>query len=174
MCLVAAGWWSYWSNYAGLTEEDTLRVPERLTLGLDKTVGYLNQAPADEPIVAAGAKGEDAAATSGEAMTIYKDFGGGPASGADGSSVNGQAHAGSNSTENVGKMGKETAVPSMLARRPHEIDNSGLQVRSSEDNNGARPLCAFLGRVNECGHFDDVLSCLVLSWCLGESRRGQK
>lgn len=157
MCLVTAGWWSYWSKYAGLTKEDVLHVPERLALGLDKTVGYLDQAPADEPIVAVGANGEDAAATSGGAMTISKDTDGGAASDADGSSGNRQAHRGSNSTENVGKMGKETAVPSMLARRPHEIDNSVLQVRSTTvarttTTVPARYLCVHW----KCGHFKDV------------------
>lgn len=129
MCLVAAPWWSYWSNYAGLTKEDVLCVPERLALGLDKTVRYLDRAPADGPFVAVGANGGDAAASSWGATAIAKDAGGGAASRADGSSGNGQTHRGAHVTETMEKMGKESAVPSMLARRPHEIDNSGLQVR---------------------------------------------
>lgn len=139
MCLVATPWWSYWSNYAALTKEDILRVPERLALGLDKTQGYLDQAPADEAIVALGAKGEDAAAISGDATASPKDVDGGGASGAGGDGGNGQAQRGAHATENVGRMGKETAVPSVLARRPHEIDNSGLQVRRSEDKTTTVP-----------------------------------
>lgn len=172
MCLISAPWWSYWSNYAGLTKEDVLRVPERLALGLDKTVGYLDQAPAGEPIVTVGAKGGNTSATAGGAVVISKDADGNAISGAGGSSGNGQAHRGAHATENIGKIGKESAVPSMLARRPHEIDNSGLQVRSTEDNTVARPL-VFCVRSKGESEIMWAFSACVLCWRRGESGRIQ-
>lgn len=122
MCLVASPWWSYWSNYAALTKEDVLRVPERTALGLDKTQGYLDQTPADESAVTLEAEGEDIAVRPGDVV------GDGDASAGVGNG-NGHAQRETPAMERVGGAGKERAVPTTLARRPHEIDNSSLQVR---------------------------------------------
>ncbi|CAM9124714.1 unnamed protein product [Ectocarpus sp. 4 AP-2014] len=120
MCLVASPWWSYWSNYAALTKEDVLRVPERTALGLDKTQGYLDQRPAEEPAVTLVADEGDAAVRPGDVV------GDGAASMGVGNG-NGHAQGESPAMERLGGAGKERAVPTTLARRPHEIDNSSLQ-----------------------------------------------
>lgn len=122
MCLVASPWWSYWSNYAALTKEDVLRVPERTALGLDKTQGYLDQRPADEPAETLGAEGGHVAVRPGDVV------GDGVASMGVGNG-NGHVQGESPAMERLGGAGKERAVPTTLARRPHEIDNSSLQVR---------------------------------------------
>lgn len=125
MCLVASSWWSYWSSYAGLTKEDVLRVPERLALGLHKTEGYLDHAPTDEPL-ATMAMGVQVAGsgTSGGASASLGGNGNGHARGT-------QPQPQPQAVESSGGVGKERAVPTMLARRPHEIDNSSLQVRDA-------------------------------------------
>lgn len=135
MCLVASSWWSYWSTYAGLTKEDVLRVPERLALGLHKTEDYLDQAPAD--VLGVHAKGRDTTGTgkwvrATKATPERAAGGGGATSGAinSGGNGNGCAAREAQAAESLGGAGKEKAVPTMLARRPHEIDNSSLQVRS--------------------------------------------
>ena len=147
MCLVASSWWSYWSSYAALTKQDVLRVPERLALGLHKTEGYLDQAPSDEPLEAVGVQvaGRDAKASPERAVGD-----GGAASGAGGNgNGNGHGHERAareaQAAESLAGAGKERAVPTMLARRPHEIDNSSLQVTGGKCNvagNGRlKPSC---------------------------------
>lgn len=140
MCLVASSWWSYWSTYAALTKQDVLRVPERLALGLHKTEGYLDQAPADEPLAAMGVvqvAGGDAKTTSRSSPDRAVGGGGAASGAASGAGGNGNGHGHGNghaareaqALESFGGAGKERAVPTMLARRPHEIDNSSLQVK---------------------------------------------
>lgn len=162
MCLVAAPWWSYWSNYAALTKEDVLRVPERLALGLHKTEVYLDQASlsAEEPVVEMGVKGTGtegvkggATASSAESMVDKDSDKDGDAdksaardAGAGSGNGNGHAHSGGQATGSLGGGGKDKAVPTTLARRPHEIDNSRLQVRNERGQTTAPLplLCAFV------------------------------
>lgn len=147
MCLVAASWWSYWYDYAALTKEDLERVPEQMALGLCTTRG-LEPSPADEN--AAGAKGETtwvapadvAAGAQGVAVGEGFGYGVGVGVGVDvgvgvsagnGNGVGRSLGQGATQgAEDLSGSCRERVVPTMLARRPHEIDNSSLQVRSSE------------------------------------------
>lgn len=140
ICLVAASWWSYWSNYAALTKEDVLRVPERLAFGLHKTEEYLDQAPADVPFVVGGVQAEGrgvTAASMDATKTSPERAMGGPAAVATGAGAggngngNGHGHATreAQAAASLAGAGKERALPTMLAMRPHEIDNSSLQVK---------------------------------------------
>lgn len=145
MSLVAASWWSYWSNYAALTLEEVQRVREkaRLVLGLDRTQGYLDQAQVDEPLAVLGAGGGDASAAPARGGQVAAGLAGGARDmvgpyGAGGGNGNGHAQRGKHAMEGLvgaGNKERERAVPTMLARRPHEIDNSSLQVSPVERNN---------------------------------------
>lgn len=151
MCLVASSWWSYWSSYAALTKQDVLRVPERLALGLHKTEDYLDHASADEPLTATGAQVQAGGTGVSVSMSMSVDAkqtsperavgDAGAASGAGGGNRNGHATREAHATESLAGAGKERAVPTMLARRPHEIDNSSLQVRRGGEGAMAAP-CA--------------------------------
>lgn len=147
MCLVAAPWWSYWCNYAALTEQDLERVPERLSLGLCKTQG-LDHAFSDEPRL--GAPGESAVSApvgAGEGLRHIASANNdstGIGHGADGENGNGRAHGASQTADDVGGAGKGRAVPTTLARRPHEIDNSSLQVRAVLEGQIDVPFSALL------------------------------
>lgn len=124
MCLVAAPWWSYWCNYAALTEQDLEKLPERLALGLGKpTVDNKNSSIASVGFntIAEGNKAEwNAVGISRPPHSGGEGVGNGSTAGG----VGAQAMA-----EYVGEGGKERVVlPTMLAQRPHEMDNSTLQV----------------------------------------------
>lgn len=128
MCLVAAPWWAYWSSYAGLTRQDLERVPERRALGIAKAAElHASQLPsanagktlgaASPPKGLSGLGGQ--AGENGD--RILADGAGGHV-GANG--LAGDAEGGGEAGSRV--RGRE--VPAVLARRPHEMDNSILQV----------------------------------------------
>lgn len=141
MCLVAASWWSYWYDYAALTNEDLKRVPEQMALGLCTTRG-LELSPADED-ASAGAQGETpwvapadvAAGAQGVAVGegFGYDVGGVGVSAGNGNGVGRSLAQGTTQgAEDLNGSCRERVVPTMLARKPHEIDNSSLQVKPSE------------------------------------------
>lgn len=131
MCLVAAPWWAYWSSYAGLTRQDLERVPERRALGIAKAAelnaSQLSSATAGKIWGAMGAASppKGLSGLSGQAVEsvdrILADGAGGHV-GANG--LAGDAEGGGE----VGLRVKGREVPAVLARRPHEMDNSILQV----------------------------------------------
>lgn len=149
MCLVAASWWSYWCDYVALTKEDLERVPERIALGLCPTRGW-ELSPAD--VNAAGAQGESpwvapadaAAGAQGVPVGGGLDYGVGVGLGlgvgigvsaANGNGVGRSlAQGATQGEEDVRGSCRERVVPTMLARRPHEIDNSSLQVKPLIDS----------------------------------------
>lgn len=138
MCLVASSWWSYWSHYAALTKEDLERIPERMALGLCTTRGW-EHSPGNGN--AAGGKGETPwvvpvdAAAGVQGVGVGRGFANGVGVGevGNGNGVGPSLGRGGaiQSVEDLAVNGRERVVPTMLARRPHEIDNSTLQVRPS-------------------------------------------
>lgn len=135
MCLVAAPWWAYWSSYAGLTAEDLeQRVPERNALGLTKAAqvnaSQLASTAARTMGAASAPKAKVAASTGGlDRQAVVS----GDNTVADGvSGYNGlNGHLGKFAGgEETGVRVKDREVPAVLARRPHEMDNSILQVRN--------------------------------------------
>lgn len=123
MYLVAATWWRYWCNYAGLTREDFQRVPEASALGLTLTQRSEHSAARGDLATVEGAERIGTESSGGNGYGYDFSYSGAK----EGSFQGGQ---GQQDALGVGTGGgKERAVPTMLARRPHEIDNSSLQVR---------------------------------------------
>lgn len=123
MCLVAGPWWSYWCNYAALTLEDLQRVPERVALGLGKAP------PATNGLADGSRPDLETHGGSLASAPIDNAEGGEPASSGGGNGNGRPNKSGIQAGQDVGGGGKERPVPTMLARRPHEMDNSSLQVR---------------------------------------------
>lgn len=121
MCLVAAPWWAYWCSYAGLTLEDFERVPERRALGLGKE--RVSTAKGVIPWAIEEASPQKVVNGKADRGGVY-----GVASGNSGGNGHGREVGGIDDTQ---RRSKEREVPAVLARRPHEMDNSSLQVKAA-------------------------------------------
>lgn len=161
MCLVATPWWAYWCTYAGLTAEDLERVPERFALGLTEAAeinaSQLASATARTVGAASGqssvAKTKVAAATVGTSGSNERTVASGDSTVAYGASGYVDANGYGGQLESV--RVKDREVPAVLARRPHEMDNSILQVtKMSVSDVPSRCRCrafASVGVLEVCG-----------------------
>lgn len=150
MCLVATPWWSYWCSYAAVTQEDLGRVPERLALGFGKAKEAEHGSPvvAGEPALGAVRVGSIPGIADTASAGLYSEINASAQERAGGqSAVNGYGHGqvGLRGDEVLGGVSKERAGPTVLARRPHEMDNSSLQVMCvvSGDGSGWLYACWF-------------------------------
>lgn len=150
MCLVAAPWWSYWCSYAAVTQEDLGKVPERLALGFGKAkeVKHGFPAVAGEPALGALRVGSTPATADVASAGLYSEINASAQGRVGGqSAMNGHGHGqvGLRANEDLGGANKERAGPTVLARRPHEMDNSSLQVMCVSGNGSGWLYACWLG-----------------------------
>lgn len=132
MCLVAASWWSCWSSYVALTKQDLLRVPERSALGLGEIEGSDHaQAIGDavDPPAGNGPGGLKVAAGTADPSAIGVVNGHQDTQRAAQNDDQGGGTLRDGNDRNDRNDRSDRPGPAMLAGRPHEMDNSSLQVR---------------------------------------------